>query len=169
MYFVLYLGIRLHSHPDSYFSSLSTGLNAMSAVVLEDFVKAFFPHKKLSNRTTNIIMKSVVVILGALCVGLVFVVEKLGTILQLSMSLKAMTSGPSFGIFCGGILFPWMNAKGAFYGGLLGLAISGYVTLSAQTAIAAGQLKFGLKPMSVANCNYFHNTTIPAASILPSK
>lgn len=134
----------------------------MSAVVLEDFFKAFSRNKTLSDCATNMIMKSVVVVLGALCVGLVFIVEKLGTILQLSMSLKAITSGPSFGIFCGGILFPWMNAKGAFYGGLLGLIISGYVMLTAQRAIALNQIEFDSKPLSVENCLYSFNISMSA-------
>lgn len=36
-------------------------------------------------------------------------------IFQLSMSLGAMTSGPLFGVFCLGILFPWANDKVSEY------------------------------------------------------
>ena len=133
----------------------------MAAVVLEDFIKPFV-RGKMSDRVTNGIMKSIVLLFGALCVGLVFVVEKLGAVLQLSMSLGAMTCGPSFGIFCGGILFPWMNEKGAFYGGLLGLGVSGFVILGAQNAIASGQLRFQPKPVTVEGCTYIYNiSTIP--------
>jgi len=60
---------------------MSTGLNSMAAVVLEDFYKTWFTHHP-SPRQTNIVMKTVVVVMGAICVGLVFVVEKLGTVLQ---------------------------------------------------------------------------------------
>jgi Na+/proline symporter len=60
---------------------MSTGLNSMAAVVLEDFYKSWFTHQ-LSPRQTNILMKMVVVVLGTMCVGLVFVVEKLGAVLQ---------------------------------------------------------------------------------------
>lgn len=56
----------------------------MSAIVLEDFVKPVIS-KKLSNRETEIIMKSVVLIFGVVCVALVFVVEKLGTVLQVKI------------------------------------------------------------------------------------
>ena len=63
---------------------MSTGLNSMAAVVLEDFYKTWFTHQP-SPRQTNILMKSVVVVMGAVCVGLVFVVEKLGTVLQVSI------------------------------------------------------------------------------------
>lgn len=53
----------------------------MSAIVLEDFVKPF-KSGELSERATNIIMRGVVLIFGVVCVLLVFVVERLGTVLQ---------------------------------------------------------------------------------------
>lgn len=42
--------------------------------------------------------------------GLVFIVEKMGTILQLTMTLEAMTMGPQLGVFSMGILMPWVDA-----------------------------------------------------------
>lgn len=59
-------------------SSLSTGLNSMAAVVLEDFIK---PYRKtpFGTRTADIILKLTVITLGILCVILVFVVEKTGS------------------------------------------------------------------------------------------
>jgi Na+/proline symporter len=110
-------------------SSLSTCLNSMSAVVLEDFCKPFVK-KPLSTRAVNWIMRSVVVGVGVLCVCLVVVVEKMGTVLQLTMSLEAITNvnftyysrylhinimfpfqGPLLGIFTIGILLPWINGN----------------------------------------------------------
>jgi Na+/proline symporter len=60
---------------------MSTGLNSMAAVVLEDFYKTWFSHQ-LSPQQTHILMKTVVVVVGIICVGLVFIVEKLGAVLQ---------------------------------------------------------------------------------------
>lgn len=91
-------------------SSLSTCLNSMSAVVLEDFVKPFVK-RPLSNFAINCIMRSVVVLVGIICVALVSVVAKMGTVLQLTMSLEAITNGPLFGIFTMGILMPWISAN----------------------------------------------------------
>lgn len=56
----------------------------MAAVVLEDCYKSF-SNKELSEKQTYILMKSTVILMGALCVGLVFVVEKLGTVLQVQL------------------------------------------------------------------------------------
>uniref|UniRef100_A0A182IL05 Sodium/solute symporter n=1 Tax=Anopheles atroparvus TaxID=41427 RepID=A0A182IL05_ANOAO len=101
-------------------SSLSTCLNSMSAVILEDFVKPFVS-KPLSQRTINWIMRSVVVGVGALCAALVFVVEKMGTVLQLTMSLEAITNGPllkaQYWVATGTIVFPHkpMSVDGCTY------------------------------------------------------
>lgn len=89
-------------------SSLSTGLNSMSAVMLEDFFKPF-TQRPLSERQTKYIMRGVVAVFGTICVILVFVVEKLGAVLQLSMSLGAVAQGPLLGIFTMGVMFPWVT------------------------------------------------------------
>ncbi|KAK0166794.1 hypothetical protein PV327_004277 [Microctonus hyperodae] len=136
-------------------SSLSTGLNSMAAVVLEDFIK---PLRKtpLTTRCADVLMKLTVVILGVICVGLVFVVERAGThVLQLSITMSAIHSGPSLGIFSIGILLPWVNAKGALIGGIAGLGFMGWVTVSAQAAIASGSIIFDEKPVTTEGCTYW--------------
>lgn len=52
-------------------SSLSTSLNSMSAVVLEDFYKPFYK-KTLTERQASWLMRGVVILLGTLCVGKYF-------------------------------------------------------------------------------------------------
>lgn len=53
---------------NSVYSSLSTGLNSMAAVVLEDFWKPFF--RTLSHKETQILIRAVVVVIGCVCVGM---------------------------------------------------------------------------------------------------
>lgn len=142
-------------------SSMSTGLNSMAAVVLEDFYKSWFTHQ-LSPRQTNILMKMVVVVLGTMCVGLVFVVEKLGAVLQMSMSLSGVTHGASLGIFSMGLFLPWVNSKGAMIGGVACLGFMSWVCLGTQAAIAAGEIVFETKPFSVEGCTYDFVTPTPA-------
>lgn len=94
-------------------SSLSTGLNSMAAVVLEDFVKPNL-NVPLTEKQTAVLCRSVVIFIGILCIGLVFVVEKLGTVVQLSMTLGSSSQGPLFGCFCIGFLIPWVKGKVSF-------------------------------------------------------
>ncbi|CAG4979600.1 unnamed protein product [Parnassius apollo] len=134
-------------------SSLSTSLNSMSAVVLEDFYKPFFK-RQLSEKQINWLLKGVVVLLGCACLGLVFIVEKLGTILQLTMTLEAMTMGPQLGVFTMGILMPWVDATGALVGGVCGLITMAWWCLSAQLAIARGQIVHPHKHLTTDGCLY---------------
>lgn len=146
-------------------SSLSTCLNSMSAVVLEDFVKPFVK-RPLSSNAVNWIMRSVVVGVGVLCVALVFVVEKMGTVLQLTMSLEAITNGPLLGIFTIGIFLPWINGTSALCGGIFGVFTMSWISLNAQWAIASGALEFASKETSTSNCSYSFNSTSSMAGDL---
>uniref|UniRef100_A0A1A9VL99 Sodium-coupled monocarboxylate transporter 1 n=1 Tax=Glossina austeni TaxID=7395 RepID=A0A1A9VL99_GLOAU len=140
-------------------SSLSTCLNSMSAVVLEDFVKPFVS-TPLSAKAINWIMRSVVVGVGALCVSLVYVVEHMGTVLQLTMSLEAITNGPLFGIFTIGLLMPWINGNSALTGGIFGVMAMSWISLNAQWAIASGAIKYETKPLTVEHCNYEYDEAL---------
>lgn len=91
-------------------SSISTALNSLSAVVLEDFFKSF-SKKPFTERQTAIIMRGTVFVLGIWTVALVYVVERMGSVLQLSMSVPTACFGPMLGIFVLGMFVPWMNAK----------------------------------------------------------
>ncbi|XP_063548815.1 sodium-coupled monocarboxylate transporter 1-like [Cydia strobilella] len=145
-------------------SSLSTSLNSMSAVVLEDFYKPFFK-KQLTESQTNWLLRGVVVLLGIVSVALVFVVEKMGTILQLTMTLEAMTMGPLLGVFTMGILMPWVDASGALIGGASGLLTMATWCLTAQFAIVRGAITHGHKPLTTAGCSY--NYTVAAIADIP--
>ncbi|XP_057665817.1 sodium-coupled monocarboxylate transporter 1-like isoform X2 [Diorhabda carinulata] len=140
-------------------SSLSTGLNAMAAIVLEDFYKPFFGNQ-LTEKKSFYIMKSTVICTGIVCIGLVFVVEKLGTVLQLSMSIGSIGNGPSLGVSAMGILLPWVNSKGALCGGIASLIFMCWYCLTTQSLIASGDLVFEEKPVSTEGCHYFFSPVI---------
>ncbi|GLH07141.1 Putative sodium-dependent multivitamin transporter, partial [Gryllus bimaculatus] len=146
-------------------SSMSTSLNSMSAVVLEDFYKTFFK-TTLTEKQTNILMKSVVVITGIICVCLVVVVEKLGSILQMALSLVSITNGPTLGLFSMGLFFPWINTLGVITGGTVGLLFIGWVIIGTQTAIAAGTISFDKMPISVDGCTYNYSLPVTNETLL---
>lgn len=80
----------------------------MAAVVLEDFYRPF-TKEPLTEKQTNFIMRGAVFFVGIVSAGLVFVVAKLGTVLQLQMSIAGVTAGPVFGVFTMGVLMPWVK------------------------------------------------------------
>ncbi|KAH8245241.1 hypothetical protein KR032_007107 [Drosophila birchii] len=134
-------------------SSLSTGLNSLSAVVLEDFVKTF-RKSPLTEGQTAFVMRSVVVVFGILFVALVFAVEKLGAVLQLTITLSSVANGPLLGIFTAGVMLPWVNSKGALLGGFTSLLVMAWMCVSAQRDLVTGDLVYKRKPYSTMGCNY---------------
>ncbi|EDW78501.1 uncharacterized protein Dwil_GK16152 [Drosophila willistoni] len=148
-------------------SSLSTGLNSLSAVILEDFVKTFYG-KPLSESQTSFVMRSVVVVFGILFVALVFAVEKLGAVLQLTVTLSSVANGPLLGIFTAGVLLPWVNSKGALLGGFSSLLVMIWMCVSAQRDLVTGDLVYRRKPYSTMGCNYTYAGEPSDFSSLPS-
>ena len=145
-------------------SSLSSGLNSMSAVVLEDYFKPFFK-KGLSDDACGYIMRGTVLFLGVISIGLVYVVQHLGSVLQLSMSVPATCIGSLFGIFTIGMFLPWINKRATFYGALIASSLMIYWVARAQYDMAHGHIHFDTKPTSTEGCDY--NFTIVAKPTPP--
>lgn len=63
---------------------MSTNLNSLSGVILQDFIKPCLGRKQMSEETASTTMKLIVVVLGIFCTAMVFLVDKLGAIIQVS-------------------------------------------------------------------------------------
>lgn len=134
-------------------SSLSTGLNAMSAVVLEDFCKPFMKNG-ISEKMSAYVMRGTVLVLGILSVALVYVVQHLGSVLQLSMSVPTACFGPMLGVYFVGLMLPWIGKRAVLYGSITGCISMMYIVFKAQAEMALGHMKFELKPLTVDGCDY---------------
>ncbi|XP_026667942.1 sodium-coupled monocarboxylate transporter 1-like isoform X2 [Ceratina calcarata] len=132
-------------------STMSTGLNSMAGVIYEDLIKPWLK-VPLSNVAASRAMKGMVLITGTLCVGLVFLVEKLSGLIQAGKSLSGITAGPLLGIFTLGMFFPMANSAGALVGGLISLSLVAWISLGTQAAISKGNILFPVKPISVDGC-----------------
>lgn len=134
-------------------SSLSSALNSMSAMVLEDYCKPMFK-KGLSEKATRFIMRGTVIVLGVLSVALVYVVENLGPVLQLSMSVPTACYGSLFGAFILGMFCPWIGKRAAFYGAVIAALAMIYWVGRAEMDSFRGLVVWKEKPMSVDGCKY---------------
>ncbi|KAE8748832.1 hypothetical protein FOCC_FOCC004426 [Frankliniella occidentalis] len=139
-------------------SSMSTSLNSMSAVIIEDWVRGFGGYEP-SERHAAWIMRGVVVVLGVITVGLVFVVEKLGMVMQLSSSMAAVSTGPLFTLFIVGLFIPWCDTRSALCGAVSSAMFTATLVFGAAREIALGRLRFPRKPVSVDGCLAAFNTT----------
>ncbi|KAH8317623.1 hypothetical protein KR074_002328, partial [Drosophila pseudoananassae] len=133
-------------------SSLSVFYNSTSLVILEDIFKGCFKMRP-SERMSNVIVKSSIIVIGVLSMALALVLEKLSGILSVCSALSAITVSSTFGIFTLGMLVPWANTLGTGIGALAGVLLSGWITLGSQYAAASGQLNSQKRPMSVDGCD----------------
>ncbi|PSN54836.1 hypothetical protein C0J52_02935 [Blattella germanica] len=142
-------------------SSMASGLNCLAATIFEDFVRPWLRSDE-DERTGNYIMKTIVFVVGVICVFLVVIVEKLGGVLEISYSAQGMTCGALLGLFSLGVFFPWANAKGALWGSVSSLLLVGWIVSGAQNAIATGQLKHTKLSSSIAGCKFNVSTIMNA-------
>ncbi|XP_030757152.1 sodium-coupled monocarboxylate transporter 2-like isoform X2 [Sitophilus oryzae] len=133
-------------------SSMSTGLNSMTGVIFEDLIKPRIK-QPLTESQASFLMKLIVVIVGTICVALVFVVEKLGALIQAAGSLGAITAGPLLGVFSLGMFFPGATSQGALAGGLLSGSLITWISIGTQAQMAQGIVRFPQKPVSVEGCS----------------
>lgn len=91
-------------------STLSTYLNSLSGIIYTDFIYPLLP-KDMAERRDTTFMMIITVVIGLLSVALIFVVERLGTILQLMSTLHGITFGPLLGVVTMGMVFPFANKR----------------------------------------------------------
>ncbi|KAH8417108.1 hypothetical protein KR222_003258 [Zaprionus bogoriensis] len=135
-------------------SSLSTGLNSLAAVFLEDYIKPLY-RRPMSERQIAITMRFCTVLIGAFCVGLVFAVEKMGThVMQLSLTLGSLSQGPLLSLFIIGLLCPRVNTNSALFGVSCSIIFIAWLCLTAQVAINSGEIQYEGKPVTTEGCQY---------------
>jgi Na+/proline symporter len=66
---------------------MSSNLNSLGATLFEDFIRPCM-RNKIADKTATRIVQSIVVIVGFICIGIVFIVDKMGAILQVRQFLK---------------------------------------------------------------------------------
>ncbi|KAI1293058.1 Sodium-coupled monocarboxylate transporter 1 [Halotydeus destructor] len=107
-------------------STVSSGVNALAATTLEDFVKGYvcqdLTEKQLTRWT-----KGIAVFYGLLSIALVAVAERMGNVLTAALALFGLLGAPVLSLFVLGMFFTSTNAKGALWGTLLGLGASMWV------------------------------------------
>ncbi|XP_037772457.1 sodium-coupled monocarboxylate transporter 1-like [Penaeus monodon] len=145
-------------------STVSSGMNSLAAIVLEDYVKAGCC-PDISEKKATLLSKVLSLFFGLLTFGLVFVAEQLGNILSAALSIFGMVGGPLLGVFTLGMFFPWANAKGAFTGLLTSLIFMFWIGGGHQVARWNGQITFDRKVTSIEGCNF--NETSSFSTISP--
>lgn len=149
-------------------STVSSGINSLAAVTLEDFIIPF-RKKPISPNVQANISKVLAVFFGILAFALVFVAELLGDVLQAALSIFGMVGGPLLGIFTLGMFIPWANWKGAIAGTFSALFFTFWIGIGFQVEKKAGKIHIPKLNFTTEGCESLNTTlittTTPATSV----
>ncbi|XP_078481188.1 sodium-coupled monocarboxylate transporter 2-like [Ciona intestinalis] len=96
-------------------STVSSGINSLAALLLEDFI---LPRKPNLNQVMQLtISKFTVVSFGGIVFCFAMLIEKIGaTVIQIGFTIAGTLMGPLLGVFTLGLFTPWTTWKGALAG-----------------------------------------------------
>ncbi|KAL7731459.1 hypothetical protein ACLKA6_017277 [Drosophila palustris] len=134
--------------------TVASALNSLSAVTCEDLLINGM-NIKISPEKGATYAKWMSLGFGVASFGLVFIVEHLGGVLQATLTLNGLIGGVTLGLFVLGIACKQANTKGAFYGGLLSLALVIFVGVVSQVA----SLETPTLATSIEHCDCHVNVT----------
>jgi len=137
-------------------STVSSAVNSLAAVTLEDYVKpAYATLRKtpLPENQTGLISKVLALLYGFLCLGIAFAADSLGGVLQASLTIFGVVGGPLLGLFTLGMFVPFANQTGAITGLFTGLAVSLWI------GFGGPKPPVKLLPMSTDSCTESGNMT----------
>ncbi|KAK2889526.1 hypothetical protein QQF64_028298 [Cirrhinus molitorella] len=130
-------------------STVSSSINALVAVTVEDFLKPAWP--MLTERQLSWINMGMSVFYGGVCIGMAGIASLMGNILQAALSIFGMISGPLLGLYLLGIFFRCVNSTGGLSGLICGLVITLWVGIGAQLYPPLPEKTLRL-PLSVDGC-----------------
>uniref|UniRef100_A0A671YGI9 Solute carrier family 5 member 8 n=1 Tax=Sparus aurata TaxID=8175 RepID=A0A671YGI9_SPAAU len=110
-------------------STVSSSINALAAVTVEDLIK---PYTNMSEKHLSWTSKGLSLIYGVLCIGMAGLASLMGGILQAAISIFGIIGGPLLGMFTLGVLCPFANSKGVLLGLMSGLVVSLWLGIGAQ-------------------------------------
>ncbi|XP_071129767.1 sodium-coupled monocarboxylate transporter 2-like [Mytilus edulis] len=131
-------------------STLSSGLNSLSAVLLQDIVKVYIA-PDITDQRAALLTKVFAVMFGIICLSLTYVASLLGGILQAALAIFGMLGAPMLGLFTLGMLFPWANKWGAYSGLGCSLIMMFWIGIGAYVT----KPDLGKAPISLAGCPNF--------------
>ncbi|XP_004373808.1 sodium-coupled monocarboxylate transporter 1 [Trichechus manatus latirostris] len=137
-------------------STVSSSINALAAVTVEDLIKPRF--RSLSERSLSWISQGTSVLYGALCIGMAALASLMGALLQAALSIFGMVGGPLLGLFTLGTLVPFANSVGAFVGLMAGFTVSLWVGIGAQLYPPLSERTLPLS-LETYGCNSTSNVT----------
>lgn len=115
-------------------STVSSAVNSLAAVVVEDFIRPCCPSKHKNDKIFARWSKGLALGFGLACIALTYLVEQLGGILQASLTIFGIIGGPLLGLFSLGMFCYRCNQTSALIGYACSIILSFYIGLGAFIA-----------------------------------
>ncbi|XP_071493671.1 sodium-coupled monocarboxylate transporter 1-like [Diadema antillarum] len=136
-------------------SSLSSGINSLSAAAGEDFIKALRPN--MGSSRYSMVLRLVGILYGFVILGFAFLAAALRqSILPLTVTVFGVIGGVTLGVFTLGIFFHRSNPKGTLIGALISLLVVVVLKLISTTAPSSF---YDGSPMMTTGCLSKNATT----------
>uniref|UniRef100_A0A336LPX0 CSON011097 protein n=1 Tax=Culicoides sonorensis TaxID=179676 RepID=A0A336LPX0_CULSO len=133
-------------------STISAVMNALAGIIYQDYLK---PLKCIGHteRKANLWMKGIVLFFGFYCILMEVIIEKFTHLLDAVYSISALLNGPTVGIFCLGLLWPWANRKGALSGVIASVLCLSYIIIGNLSLKFQGGIKYPTLNTSIDGCS----------------
>lgn len=107
-------------------STISSCLNSLAAVTLEDFVKPSYKviTKKSWESNSAFVSKILAGIFGIICIAVAFIAQSFGGILQAALIIFGVVGGPLLALFTLGMTTTVANQIGSTIGLLIGIMLT---------------------------------------------
>uniref|UniRef100_A0A224Z1J3 Sodium-coupled monocarboxylate transporter 1-like n=1 Tax=Rhipicephalus zambeziensis TaxID=60191 RepID=A0A224Z1J3_9ACAR len=128
-------------------STVSSGVNSLAAVTLEDIIKRYIK-KDMSDRYSTNLTKMIAMSYGLIAIALVYGAQMMGNVLQAALAIFGIVGGPLLGVFTLGIFFPCANSIGAGVGTITSLVACFWIGFGAFAVKPAVRKA----PVSVLGC-----------------
>ena len=115
-------------------SSADSGINSLTTCTVVDFYQRFLGGDKSSDHHRLVVARIGTVFWGLVATALAVYINRLGTILEISVKTNGFFCGVLLGIFLMGTVLKRVNTGGAIIGGVLGMA--GVVLIGIYTPIS---------------------------------
>uniref|UniRef100_T1GHZ2 Sodium-dependent multivitamin transporter n=1 Tax=Megaselia scalaris TaxID=36166 RepID=T1GHZ2_MEGSC len=118
-------------------SSVSSVINSMSAIVLEDYLKPLNKvccKVELTARLTLLTTKAISLTLGIIFTASAFLGDCLGGLLEAALTTSGVVAGPILGVFLLGMLTMNANHIGTLFGLVIGLCFASFMAFAQPKA-----------------------------------
>ncbi|XP_059612658.1 sodium-coupled monocarboxylate transporter 2-like [Phlebotomus argentipes] len=141
-------------------SSTSSFLNTLSGSIYDDFLSRRF--RNASEAKASNIVKFIVVILGIVQMFLLLLIEKLGTIFNMTAQCLVLATSALLGLFTLGMLCRRVNTRGALAGSIVSV-----VAISILTIGGLYKSRDPFLPLRTDGCDpeIFNATTLPQTPV----